>query len=69
MNWQPIDTAPVDTNVLICGEDLYGVHVITGGIKYKLGGWYVLGCGGYECETEIEPTHWAPFPYFPKGGE
>ena len=58
MEWQPIETAPMNTNLLIYGEDLYGHLVVTGG-KLDEYGWDVLGSNGYECETSIEPTHWA----------
>lgn len=56
--WQPIETAPKGVPVLIYGKDYYGLFIVTGG-KLDEYGWNILGCGGYECETEIEPTHWA----------
>jgi len=64
MNWQPIETAPKDTPVLVYGKDLYGHFIVTGA---ELGeyGWRVLGVSGYEWETDVEPTHWAP-PEFPE---
>ena len=64
MNWEPINTAPMNENVLIFGIDLYGKFIVTGGRKDDYG-WDIIGCGGYECETEIEPTHWA-YPEIPK---
>jgi hypothetical protein len=58
MKWEPIETVPEETNVLIYGEDWRGQFIVTGGKKDKHG-WDILGSGGYECETDVEPTHWA----------
>jgi hypothetical protein len=58
MKWEPIETAPEETDLLIYGEHYTGKFIVTGGSKDKYG-WDILGCGGYECETGINPTHWA----------
>lgn len=64
MNWQPIETAPLNIPVLIYGLDYLDNQIITGG-KLDEYGWDILGCGGYECETEITPTHWMLRPELP----
>ena len=64
--WQPIETAPRNTPVLIYGKTCWGDMIVTGG-RLDEYGWDILGCGGYDCDTEVEPTHWA-YPDPPNDG-
>lgn len=67
MSWQPIETAPKDVRVLVCGKDFFGDVVVTGAIASTLfeDCWDIVGAGGYECEFEVTPTHWMPCPELP----
>lgn len=62
-NWQPIETAPKDTSVLVVGE--YGYVWVA---KYEYVGpragtrWETFGLG----RLPFEPTHWMPLPKPPK---
>jgi hypothetical protein len=55
MNWQPIETAPKDGEILLFGS-AYG-----GALDYWLGQW----CGNHWEDRDgfyLAPTHWMPLP-------
>ena len=67
MNWQPIDTAPIDrTDVLLWTPS--GQLV---GHTYDRRKWYASGvkASDWECDVELyeAPTHWMPLPPDPEG--
>jgi hypothetical protein len=61
MTWQPIETAPIDTPILVCLPSWYkpeeGRCIVT--LKYKRERYGFHGIYGYE------PTHWMPIPELP----
>ena len=64
MEWQPIETAPIDgTEVLVFGPKQDGVYLAA----YKYGDWCVAGPWD-DGWTELlsPPTHWMPLPEPPK---
>ena len=73
--WQPIETAPLNTHVLIYGGnfkcELYGKKDITTPIIKGITGnrscWEISDvCDTYSFWVE-NPTHWMPLPDVPKG--
>jgi hypothetical protein len=67
MNWQPIDTAPIDrTDVLLWTPS--GQLV---GYTYDRRKWYASGvkASHEDCDVELyeQPTHWMPQPPDPDG--
>lgn len=67
MEWQPIETAPKNTLVLIWDGRIMCVAerwTYNGG---KAWNWSAVGASGYECEDDFEsPTHWMPLPEPPR---
>jgi hypothetical protein len=59
--WQPIETAPKDTVVLICGFSKQGYYVADA--KLINGTWWLFepGDNDYTCESG-DHTHWMPLP-------
>lgn len=55
-NWQPIITAPKDTEILLAGQWLSGKWDIQMG-KFLASRWPYVGQG--------QPTHWQPLPFPP----
>lgn len=71
MDWQPIETAPKDTWLLVCDIEriefaVWRSHKLTERDGYPVYSDDVSGMGGYECECDISPTHWMPLPEPPK---
>lgn len=66
MNWQPIETAPFDTPVLVWDPEDSKTSYPDVYIAFKYGTdptwWRMNGEDGYECD----PTHWLPLPEPPK---
>lgn len=68
MQWQPIETAPFDTPILVTWKWSDGDKDFCVAQKRLYASWWlwvVHGCGGYECENEFgkdELTHWMPLP-------
>lgn len=67
MNWQPIETAPLDrTDVLLWTPS--GQLV---GYTYDRRKWYASGvkASHFDCDVELyeAPTHWMPQPPDPEG--
>ena len=60
IEWKPIETAPMDTDVLLFEPD-YSIFV---GSNFSLddGDSYWCACGG----PRRKPTHWMPLPEPPK---
>jgi hypothetical protein len=68
-DWQPIETAPVNTDVLIW--DSWDVCMARKGKK----GWLAMGCDGPAIKSQGDtwtdyqepgfPTHWMPLPLPP----
>jgi hypothetical protein len=62
--WQPIETAPKDTPVLVWAycykASRFATFVAEQETNY---GWDVCGATGYEWESSFNtPTHWMPLP-------
>lgn len=62
MEWQPIDTAPEATNVLVWLPNA-GIDVANKTTVHGLAHWWNKG----ESE-QCYPTYWAPLPEAPNGG-
>lgn len=69
MTWQPIETAPKGTPILVTD----GTHIVTAEIDHSLlaGGLWLrsYGFSGYEWDWDINDkalTHWMPLPDPPK---
>ncbi len=69
--WQPIETAPLSTPILVLAKDIcgrMGVFCVTlyAGIDIhgrRFSGCMVVGCGCQEGGTDFDyPTHWQPLP-------
>lgn len=70
--WQPIETAPRDTNVLLfrpqCRDDKYGGVCLARYMTGRKGGglvrvgWRVFHEPYYVSEIADSPTHWMPLP-------
>lgn len=73
MEWQPIETAPKDTPVLIYDGSMIcaaswdwlfsetSPHIVAGKPNSKY--WTCVGASGWECENDFEePTYWMPLP-------
>ena len=66
--WQPIETAPAATCILIAGAE-NGEPVITAAFSYSAPGiavWVKSHCDGHAHITTFDPTHWMPLPKAPK---
>ena len=61
--WQPIETCPEKTDVLLLIPSISGLHVEQG---EKIRNQY-FALYGYS--REFEPTHWMPVPPAPEGGK
>lgn len=67
MKWQPIETAPEDTPVLIFDGNMICVAEFSKYWKGHAGDWDCVGAGGYEWDNTFDnPTHWMPLPDAPK---
>jgi hypothetical protein len=64
MEWQPIETAPNDTYVLVYGPDYYGDEYF---IAIRLE--EVWGTGHPFCPLGCAPTHWMHLPEPPEEDE
>lgn len=62
-NWQPIETAPKDKNVLVVSAD----NDKPMRAMKTWGDWYVFPIG-HGLKLAHEPTHWMPLPEPPTGG-
>lgn len=62
MEWQPIETAPIHTNVLVY---CHGFQYIAANTD-KGGYWVAQSEGGFRL---FSPTHWMPLPSPPNTGE
>ena len=60
--WQPIETAPVLSNVLVTRIDYGQVCWVTDARKSKFGFWST-----FNGRAVNEPTHWMPLPKAPSG--
>ena len=65
--WEPIETAPKDTWVLVVDADRQELAVwrskkITERDGHPVYSDDVSGVSGYEWEVDITPTHWRPLP-------
>ena len=60
--WQPIETAPVLSNVLVTRFDYGQVCWVTDARKSKFGFWST-----FNGRAVNEPTHWMPLPKAPNG--
>ena len=63
--WQPIQTAPLDENVIIWAID----EEMTVAYKSSLNKqWHLVEVGGYAADADLsyQPTHWMPLPEPPK---
>lgn len=63
MNWQPIETAPAEGEILVYWQTEYrcGFSVVTRS-RYLEGEWVVAAVSGHDCEQEFSGkhiTHWA----------
>lgn len=66
--WQPIETAPKDTDMLVFDPSYYGIviatfyrlHAVTGRPVWNVA-WDRDG------DMDIEPSHWMPLPNKPNG--
>jgi hypothetical protein len=63
MTWQPIETAPKDTDVLVFAEDTIGIAKFYVYVYYKPKGMWAWDV---EPDHEIHPTHWMPLPAPPE---
>lgn len=70
MEWQPIETAPMDVPVLVAWKWSGGDFDFCVAQKSsKFGWWVVHGASGYECENEFEDRelrYWMHIPGAPK---
>lgn len=72
MSWKRIadEMPPEKTPVLCYGINRFDSDGTMGVLSWKqqsYGVWWDLeGMGGYECECELEPTHWMPLPVTPE---
>lgn len=69
MNWQPIETAPWDTEVMLTGDSGYTTHkaFIINGFRerdWHHGDWNDV-TGTKLDDAGWRPTHWAPMPKLP----
>lgn len=69
MRWQPIDTAPKDKFVLLCGPSGYATipYVVTTGIihsDYREGRW-IDHTNDDLLDGGFKPTHWMLIPELP----
>ncbi|MDH7638980.1 hypothetical protein [Sphingomonas oryzagri] len=55
--WQPIDTAPNQTEVLVCSAGYLGWWAIA--IQNALGEWWL---DGTQSPPKYKPTHWMELP-------
>lgn len=65
MEWQPIETAPVDVDVLVTdGSDTQCVARNS----TLMESWQLTYCGSFAEDGDLcfEPTHWMPLPPPPK---
>ncbi len=64
MIWQPIETAPMDTPVLIWdGQMMATAYCWAFESSPERKHWSIHGASGYEFEEEFDaPTHWMPLP-------
>ena len=74
IEWQPIDTAPKDQLLLLCGPSGYTTIEFAVAIgrmynsnAYLTGRWIDYANDDLK-DWGFEPTHWAPLPNFPKKG-
>ena len=66
-DWQPIETAPKDTPILIYATETWRIRYFICVAKLGKYGWEAVGASGYECENDFEhPTHWMSLPEPPK---
>lgn len=69
MNWQPIETAPEDTDVIVA-VNIRGRQVVGEAKQTPEHGWYWAGQDHSDYfAVQIVPTHWMPLPDPPKGAE
>ena len=74
MNWQPIETAPTNTSILVYipNTEHYGPGIYRA-IKVDMGTgvrWHTSALyGGWDIDAIYTPTHWMPLPEPPKGGD
>lgn len=67
MEWQPIETAPKNTNILVFMKGyVYEAEQVLRGSKFiwqfPFADYHGCGC----CSEEVDrPTHWMPLPDFP----
>ena len=68
--WQPIETAPNNKEILICGEEIYASHLIvtTGWWDNKTKCWEYLDVdeNGYDVHELRSVRWWMPLPALPK---
>lgn len=70
--WQPIETAPRNTPILIYANEQYGdrkiICVAELCSRNKSKYWNCIGASGYECENDFKdpPLFWMPLPESPK---
>lgn len=72
MSWKRIadEMPPENTPVLCYGVNRFSdenVAVLSWRRGHNYIWWDLHGMGGYECECELEPTHWQPLPAAPEG--
>lgn len=63
MDWQPIETAPMDGTVVLVYADEHEVGWI-GSAEYSLryGCWDAIPAVAGEIYYSVNPTHWQPLP-------
>lgn len=66
MEWQTIETAPLDTPILIWDGSMQcvakkSIYTYQSGSPFTT--WDCVGASGWDCEDTFEtPTHWMPLP-------
>ena len=66
MNWQPIETAPEDTYVLVYCPEYYGDEYVIATLDSTEEGWQIVDP---RCPLACTPTHWMHLPEPPAKGE
>jgi len=70
MEWQPIETAPKDDALLVCGTrqgwEHCGPHIVCARRDSWTGRWSIYGAAPSRHSPQwldtIDPTHWMPLP-------
>lgn len=66
--WQPIETAPKDAELLLLYDEQEGVRAgFWDAVEISPAGWIATETQGLTC-GRMEPTHWMPLPDPPREG-